>query len=94
MSSGYDLSGLFETNQKTVAVFTSKCSASIMVNIAMAAKGLSFMVTEVKDFKIRLQETVVEKKRQLAITTEVFEVVSEVAVTESEKEGGRRAEKY
>ncbi|WVZ20473.1 hypothetical protein V8G54_007795 [Vigna mungo] len=89
MSSGFDLSGLFETKRKTAAVFTSKCSAvSIMAKIASAARGLSFTVAEVKDFKIRLQGSAVGRKGRLAITAEVFEVAPEVAVVEFSKSAG------
>ncbi|KAL9313234.1 hypothetical protein ACSQ67_018686 [Phaseolus vulgaris] len=89
MSSGFDLSGLFETKRKTAAVFTSKCSAvAIVAKIAAAARGLSFTVAEMKDFKIRLQGTTEGRKGRLAVTAEVFEVAPEVAVVEFSKSAG------
>ncbi|KAG2384032.1 uncharacterized protein HKW66_Vig0152050 [Vigna angularis] len=42
-----------------------------MAKIVAAAKGLSFMVVEVKDFKIWLQGTAVGRKGWLAMTVEV-----------------------
>lgn len=47
-----------------------------------------------KDFKIQLQGTVVERKGRLAFTAEVFEATSKVAVVESEgEELGKISEK-
>ncbi|XP_020237875.1 CBL-interacting serine/threonine-protein kinase 5-like [Cajanus cajan] len=89
MSSGFDLSGLFESKKKTAAVFTSKCSAAaIVAKIVTAARGLSFRVAEVKDFKIMLQGTAEGRKGRLAVTAEVFEVAPEVAVVEFSKSAG------
>ncbi|KAG5045133.1 CBL-interacting serine/threonine-protein kinase 5 isoform X1 [Glycine max] len=89
MSSGFDLSGLFESKRKTATVFTSKCSAAaIVAKIAAAARGLSFRVAEVKDFKIRLQGAAEGRKGRLAVTAEVFEVAPEVAVVEFSKSAG------
>ncbi|KAL2346658.1 hypothetical protein Fmac_000658 [Flemingia macrophylla] len=89
MSSGFDLSGLFETKRKTAAVFTSKCSAAaIVAKIVTAARGLRFRVAEVKDFKITLQGAAEGRKGRLAVTAEVFEVAPEVAVVEFSKSSG------
>ncbi|KAI3442195.1 Non-specific serine/threonine protein kinase, partial [Psidium guajava] len=89
MSSGFDLSSLFETKRKTGSMFTSKCSAtSIMSKIEGLAKGLSFKVASVKDFKIRLQGPVEGRKGRLSVTAEVFEVAPEVAVVELSKSAG------
>ncbi|XP_050385975.1 uncharacterized protein LOC126802397 isoform X2 [Argentina anserina] len=55
MSSGFDLSNLFESERKAGTMFTSKCSATaIMAKIEHAAKSLSFKVGTVKDFKLML----------------------------------------
>lgn len=89
MSSGFDLSGLFESKRKTAAVFTSKCSAAaIVAKISAVARGLKFRVAEVKDFKIRLQGTAEGRKGKLAVMAEVFEVAPEVAVVEFSKSAG------
>ncbi|XP_027354272.1 CBL-interacting serine/threonine-protein kinase 5-like [Abrus precatorius] len=89
MSSGFDLSGLFESKRKTGSVFTSKCSAPAIVSkIETAAKGLSFRVAEVKDFKIKLQGATEGRKGRLLVTAEVFEVAPEVAVVEFSKSAG------
>ncbi|KAA8525607.1 hypothetical protein F0562_007462 [Nyssa sinensis] len=56
MSSGFDLSSLFESKRKAGSLFTSRCSASaVLAKIESAAKGLSFNVAKVKDFKVWLQ---------------------------------------
>lgn len=89
MSSGFDLSGLFETKRKSSSMFTSKFSASaIMEKIEGVARGLSFKVAKVKDFKVTLQGPCEGRKGKLAVTAEVFEVAPEVAVVEFSKSSG------
>lgn len=89
MSSGFDLSGLFENKKKKGSVFTSRCSASAIVSkIETAAEGLSFKVTEVKDFKIRMRGPPEGRKGRLLVTAEVFEVAPEFAVVEFSKSAG------
>ncbi|KAE9609269.1 hypothetical protein Lal_00020161 [Lupinus albus] len=89
MSSGFDLSGLFESKKKKGSVFTSKCSAAAIVDkIEKAAEGLSFKVTGVKDFAIRMQGPPEGRKGRLSVTAEVFEVAPEVAVVEFSKSAG------
>jgi 5'-AMP-activated protein kinase catalytic alpha subunit len=89
MSSGFDLSSLFETKRKSGSMFTSKFSASaIMEKIEGVAKGLSYKVAKVKDFKVTLQGPCEGRKGKLAVTAEVFEVAPEVAVVEFSKSSG------
>ncbi|KAB2627920.1 CBL-interacting serine/threonine-protein kinase 25-like [Pyrus ussuriensis x Pyrus communis] len=89
MSSGFDLSNLFEKKRKAGSVFTSKCSAAaIMAKIEAAAKGLSFKVGKVKDFKLRMQGPNEGRKGRLSVTAEVFEVAPEVAVVQFTKSSG------
>ncbi|KAJ1430192.1 Serine/threonine-protein kinase, active site [Sesbania bispinosa] len=89
MSSGFDLSGLFEEKRKKGSVFTSKCSAmEIASKIEGAAKGLSFKVAKLKDFKLRLQGNSVGRKGRLAVTAEISEVAPELAVVEFSKCSG------
>ncbi|OAY53606.1 CBL-interacting serine/threonine-protein kinase 5 [Manihot esculenta] len=89
MSSGFDLSNLFENKKKTGSMFTSKFSASAIMNkIEAVAKGLNFKVSKVKDFKMRLQCPLEGRKGRLSITAEVFEVALDVAVVEFSKSAG------
>ncbi|XP_038898998.1 CBL-interacting serine/threonine-protein kinase 5-like [Benincasa hispida] len=89
MSSGFDLSSLFENKRKTGSMFTSRCSVStIMEKIETVAKRLSFKVSEVKDFKLRLQGPTEGRKGKLSVTAEVFEIVPEVSIVEFSKSSG------
>ncbi|KAJ4826462.1 CBL-interacting serine/threonine-protein kinase 25 [Turnera subulata] len=89
MSSGFDLSSLFENKRKIGSMFTSKCSANaIMSKIEGVAKGLNFKVAKLKDFKVRLQGQAEGRKGRLSVTAEVFEVAPEVAVVEFSKSAG------
>ncbi|KAG6591537.1 CBL-interacting serine/threonine-protein kinase 5, partial [Cucurbita argyrosperma subsp. argyrosperma] len=89
MSSGFDLSSLFENKRKTGSIFTSRCSVStIMEKIETVAKRLSFKVSEVKDFKLRLQGPGEGRKGKLSVTAEVFEIAPEVAIVEFSKSAG------
>ncbi|KAK3017630.1 hypothetical protein RJ639_003656 [Escallonia herrerae] len=89
MSSGFDLSSLFENKRKAGEIFTSRCSATaIVAKIEAVAKGLSFKVSKVKDFKVRLQGRPEGRKGRLSVTAEVFQVAPEVAVVELSKSSG------
>ncbi|KGN55436.1 CBL-interacting serine/threonine-protein kinase 5 [Cucumis sativus] len=89
MSSGFDLSSLFENKRKTGSMFTSRCSVStIMEKIETVAKKLSFKVSEAKDFKLRLQGPSEGRKGKLSVTAEVFEIAPEVAIVEFSKSSG------
>ncbi|KAF8400531.1 hypothetical protein HHK36_013830 [Tetracentron sinense] len=89
MSSGFDLSSLFESKKKAGSMFTSKSSASaIMAKLEQVAKGLSFKVVKMKEFKMRMQGAVEGRKGKLSVTAEVFEVAPEVAVVEFSKSAG------
>ncbi|GMN35296.1 hypothetical protein TIFTF001_005200 [Ficus carica] len=89
MSSGFDLSSLFESKRKAASMFTSRCSASaIMAKLDSLAKGLSFRVVKVKDFQVRLQGCSEGRKGKLSVTAEVFEVAPEVSVVEFTKSAG------
>ena len=89
MSSGFDLSSLFESKRKTGSMFTSRCSAStIMEKLEKVAKGMNFRFSKVKDFKVRLQGTSEGRKGKLSVMAEVFEVAPEVAVVEFSKSAG------
>lgn len=89
MSSGFDLSSLFEKKRKVGSMFTSKCAAAaIVAKIEMVAKGLSYKVWKVKDFKVRMEGNAEGRKGKLAVTAEVFEVAPEVAIVEFSKSAG------
>ncbi|XP_044472430.1 CBL-interacting serine/threonine-protein kinase 5-like [Mangifera indica] len=89
MASGFNLSSLFESKRKTGSMFTSKCSASaIMEKIEEAAKGMSFEVAKVKDFKVKLHGGSEGRKGRLSVTVEVFEVAPTVAIVELSKSSG------
>lgn len=89
MSSGFDLSNLFENKKKTGSMFTSRYSARhIMEKIEGVAKGMNFKVAKVKDFKIRLRGDSEGRKGPLSVIAEVFEVAPEVAVVEFSKSSG------
>ncbi|RZC79408.1 hypothetical protein C5167_003600 [Papaver somniferum] len=89
MSSGFDLSNLFESKKKTKSMFTSKLSAAaIMMKLESVAKGLRFKVAKVKAFKVKMQGSEEGRKGKLLITAEVFEVAPEVAIVEFSKSSG------
>ncbi|KAH7523971.1 CBL-interacting serine/threonine-protein kinase 5 [Ziziphus jujuba] len=89
MSSGFDLSNLFESKRKAGSMFTSRFSATaIMTKIEAVGRGLSYKVSKVKDFKIRLQGPSEGRKGRLSVTAEVFEVAPEVAVVQFSKSAG------
>lgn len=89
MSSGFDLSNLFENENKASSMFTSRCSATaIMEKLEGVAKGLKFKVSKMKDFKVRLMGVSEGRKGKLAVTAEVFEVAPMLAVVEFSKSAG------
>ncbi|KAL4334213.1 hypothetical protein GQ457_07G037470 [Hibiscus cannabinus] len=89
MSSGFDLSSLFENKRKSGTMFTSRCSATaIMAKIEAVAKGLNFRVGKVKDFKMKLQGSSEGRKGKLLVTVEVSEVAPELAIVEFSKSSG------
>ncbi|CAK9186828.1 unnamed protein product [Ilex paraguariensis] len=89
MSSGFDLSSLFESKRKSGSLFTSKCSASsIMAKLELVAKKLNFKIVCAKKFKVKMQGASEGRKGKLSVTAEVFEVAPEVAVVEFSKSAG------
>ncbi|XP_074275869.1 CBL-interacting serine/threonine-protein kinase 5-like [Silene latifolia] len=88
MSSGFDLSSLFEGKKKSGSIFTSKCSAlAIMDKFQELAKKLNFQVSG-KDFKVKMEGRTDGRKGKLTVTAEVYEVAAEVAVVELCKYSG------
>ncbi|KAM3374899.1 CBL-interacting serine/threonine-protein kinase 25 [Capsicum galapagoense] len=89
MSSGFDLSSLFEGKRKSGALFTSKCSASmIMSKLESLAKKVNFQIVSAKEFKVKMQGTSDGRKGKLSVMAEVFEVAPEVAIVEFSKSAG------
>ncbi|CAI9754148.1 unnamed protein product [Fraxinus pennsylvanica] len=89
MSSGFNLSSLFENRKKSGSLFTSKCSGSvIMSKLESLAKKLNFRIVMAKDYKMKMQGVSEGRKGKLSVTAEVFEVAPEVAVVEFSKSAG------
>ncbi|KAK4745987.1 hypothetical protein SAY87_012299 [Trapa incisa] len=89
MSSGFDLSSLFENGRKSGSMFTTRCSASAIIGKLQAvAKKLNFGVLSVKDYKVKLQGRSEGRKGKLGVTVEVFEVAPEVVLVEFSKSSG------
>ncbi|XP_010519611.1 PREDICTED: CBL-interacting serine/threonine-protein kinase 5-like [Tarenaya hassleriana] len=89
MSSGFDLSSLFESKRKPRTMFTSRCSAAaIMAKIAGVAKEMNMRVKKTKEFKVKMEGKTEGRKGRLSVTAEVFEVAPEVAVVELCKSSG------
>ncbi|KAL2479048.1 CBL-interacting serine/threonine-protein kinase 25 [Forsythia ovata] len=89
MSSGFDLSSLFENRKKSGSLFTSKCSCSVIMNkLESLAKKLNLRTMIAKDCKVKMQSVSEGRKGKLSVTAEVFEVAPEVAVVEFSKSAG------
>lgn len=88
MSSGFDLSSLFDNRKRSGSMFTSRCSASaIMAKFEALAKKLNFQVSS-KEFKLKMQGREEGRKGRLQLTAEVFEVAAEVTLVEFSKSSG------
>ncbi|CAH2061104.1 unnamed protein product, partial [Thlaspi arvense] len=89
MSSGFDLSSLFEIKRKPKRMFTSKLPAiSVKERLETAAREMNMRVKHVKDCKMKLQKRTEGRKGRLSVTAEVFEVAPEVSVVEFCKSSG------
>ncbi|KAL9993999.1 putative protein kinase CAMK-CAMKL-CHK1 family [Helianthus debilis subsp. tardiflorus] len=91
MSSGFDLSNMFESKRKPGSLFTSKYPApSILNKLETAAKKLNLKMLKSKqnDYKVKMQGMSEGRKGKLAVTVEVFEVAPEVTVVEFSKSAG------
>lgn len=89
MSSGFDLTSLFESKRRSGSLFTSKCCGSaIMGKIETAAKRLNFRILCAKEFKLKMQGAEEGRKGKLSVVAEVFEVAPEVAVVKFSKSAG------
>ncbi|KAI5669555.1 hypothetical protein M9H77_19408 [Catharanthus roseus] len=91
MSTGFDLSSLFEIKgiKAGGSMFTSRCSANVIITkIEKVAKRLNFKIAKGKDFTLRLLAPSEGRKGRLLVTAEVFKVAPEVAVVEFSKSSG------
>nr|XP_043635453.1 CBL-interacting serine/threonine-protein kinase 25-like [Erigeron canadensis] len=91
MCSSFNLSGMFQTNLKLGSVFTSKFSASTIVNkLQTVAKKVNFKISYSKknDYKLKMQGVSEGRKGKVSVMAEVFEVAPEVAVVEFSKVSG------
>ncbi|PWA43956.1 protein kinase, ATP binding site [Artemisia annua] len=91
MSSGFDLSNMFETKQKSGSLFTSKsCVSTIMHKLESQAKKLQFNIScsNENEYKLKMQGISEGRKGKLLVNAEVFEVAPEVAVVEFSKAAG------
>lgn len=89
MSSGFDLSGLFENEQKAATVFTSRAPAATVVDkLESAARALGFQVSRGKGWTVRMEAKTEGTNGRLAVTAEVLEVAVDVAVVEFTHDAG------
>ncbi|KAL1224697.1 CBL-interacting serine/threonine-protein kinase 16 [Cardamine amara subsp. amara] len=89
MSSGFDLSNLFEIKRKPKRMFTSKFPAiSVKERLEIAAREMNMRVKHMEDCKMKLQRRTEGRKGRLSVTAEVFEVAPEVSVVEFCKSSG------
>ncbi|PUZ70725.1 hypothetical protein GQ55_2G257300 [Panicum hallii var. hallii] len=90
MSSGFDLSGLFESEQKAATVFTSRApAAAVAEKLEAVGRALGFEVTRgTKGWNLRLEAKVEGTNGWLAVTAEVLEVAADVAVVEFAHDAG------
>jgi 5'-AMP-activated protein kinase, catalytic alpha subunit len=89
MSSGLDLSGLFENEQKAATVFTARAPAATVVEkLESAARALGFETTRGKGWKVRMEAKAGGTNGRLAVTAEVLEVAVDVAVVEFAHDAG------
>jgi len=90
MSSGFDLSGLFESERKAATVFTSRApAAAVAEKLESVGRTLGFEVTRgTKGWNLRLEAKVEGTNGRLAVTAEVLEVAADVAVVEFAHDAG------
>ncbi|KAL0736143.1 hypothetical protein Bca4012_012353 [Brassica carinata] len=89
MSSGFDLSSLFQSERKLQSVFTSRSSATeIVEKIETVTKEMDVNVKTTKDFRVKMEGKTEGRKGRLSMTAEVFEVAPEMSVVEFCKSAG------
>ncbi|XP_051187784.1 CBL-interacting protein kinase 16 [Lolium perenne] len=89
MSSGFDLSGLFESEQKAATVFTSHSpAAAVFEKLEAVGRALGYNTTRGKGWRIRMEAKADGANGRLAVTAEVFEVAADVTVVEFAHDAG------
>uniref|UniRef100_A0A0D9XDS3 non-specific serine/threonine protein kinase n=1 Tax=Leersia perrieri TaxID=77586 RepID=A0A0D9XDS3_9ORYZ len=93
MSSGFDLSGMFESEQKAATVFTSRAPAAAVVEkLEAVGRAMGYSVTRGKGWKLRMEAKAEGANGRLAVTAEVLEVAADVAVVEFAHDAGDELE--
>ncbi|CAL9122787.1 unnamed protein product [Musa acuminata var. zebrina] len=93
LSSGFDLSSLFENRRPAGTVFTSRLpAATILERLERVGRWLGFAVERTKPFKVKMERKNDGWKGRLGVTAEVFEVAAEVAVVEFSKLSGETSD--
>ncbi|KAG6504780.1 CBL-interacting protein kinase 16-like [Zingiber officinale] len=94
LSSGFDLSSLFNNRRPAGTVFTSSSpAAAIVERLEREGRGLGFDVRRAKPYKVKMERKDGEGWRQpLEVTAEVFEAAARVAVVELSKDSGESSE--
>ncbi|KAF0911439.1 hypothetical protein E2562_008313 [Oryza meyeriana var. granulata] len=93
MSSGFDLSGMFESEQKAATVFTSRApAATVIQKLETVGRALGYNVTRGKGWKLRLEAKAEGSNGRLAVTAEALEVATDVAVIEFAHDAGDELE--
>ncbi|GAA0166876.1 hypothetical protein LIER_40266 [Lithospermum erythrorhizon] len=90
IASGFDLSMLFELKGRSGVMFTSRCSATLIVSkIEKVAKKLKIKVVKLIDFTLKLVGRPSEgRKGQLLVTVKVNKYAPEVTVVQFTKSSG------
>lgn len=89
MSSGFDLSGLFESEQKASTVFTSHApAAAVFEKLEAVGQALGYSTARGKGWRIRMEAKAGGVHGRLAVTAEVFEVAADVTVVEFAHDAG------
>lgn len=89
MSSGFDLSGLFESEKKAGTVFTSRAPAATVVQkLEAVGRALGYKITRGKGRRVRMEAKANGTNGGLTITAEVLEVAADVSVVEFAHDAG------
>jgi 5'-AMP-activated protein kinase catalytic alpha subunit len=89
MSSGFDLSGLFESEQKAATVFTSHSpAATVFEKLEAVGRALGYNTARGKGWRIRMEAKADGANGKLAVTAEVFEAAADVTVVEFAHDAG------
>ncbi|CAL9773780.1 unnamed protein product [Musa acuminata subsp. burmannicoides] len=94
LSSGFDLSSLFENRRPPGTAFTSRLPAAAIVDrLEKVGRALGFRVERTKAYKVKMEKEEEEGwKGRLGVVAEVFEVAAGVAVVEFSKSSGETSE--